>query len=103
MIRTLVRCTQFKRKTNRTKRRKREEIKMMKRELTVDQMNQVNGGYIVDFGMFNNCKVYDDTTGAYLGKAYYVKDAKAIANSFGVSDTLITQQQYFEMFGKRPE
>ena len=44
MIRTLVRCTQFKRKTNRTKRRKREEIKMMKRELTVDQMEQVNGG-----------------------------------------------------------
>ena len=76
---------------------------MNRTELTVDQMNQVNGGYIVDFGMFNNCKVYDDTTGAYLGKAYYVKDAKAIANSFGVSDTLITQQQYFEMFGKRPE
>ena len=44
MIRTLVRYTQFKRKTNRTKRRKREEIKMMKRELTVDQMEQVNGG-----------------------------------------------------------
>ena len=44
MIRTLVRCTQFKRKTNLTKRRKREEIKMMKRELTVDQMEQVNGG-----------------------------------------------------------
>ena len=75
---------------------------MMKRELTVDQMNQVNGGYIVDFGMFNNCKVYDDTTGAYLGKAYYVKDAKAIANSFGVSDALISKQEYIDMFGKNP-
>ena len=50
---------------------------MMKRELKVEELELVNGGYIVDFGMFNNCKVYDDTTGAYLGKAYYVKDAKS--------------------------
>ena len=75
---------------------------MMKRELKVDQMELVNGGYIVDFGLFKNCRVYDDTTGACLGKAYYVKDAKALANSFGVSDALITQEQYIEMFGKRP-
>ena len=75
----------------------------MRTELTMDQMNQVNGGYIVDFGLFRNCRVYDDTTGACLGKAYYVKDAKALANSFGVSDALISIQQYIDMFGKNPE
>ena len=76
---------------------------MMKRELTVDQMELVNGGYIVDFGLFKYCRVYDDTTGACLGKAYYVKDAKALANSFGVSDALISKQEYIDMFGKNPE
>ena len=44
MIRTLLRCTQFKRKTSRTKRRKREEIKMMKRELKLEELELVNGG-----------------------------------------------------------
>ncbi len=76
---------------------------MMRTELTMDQMNQANGGYIVDFGLFKNCRVYDDTTGACLGKAYYVKDAKALANSFGVSDALISKQEYIDMFGKNPE
>ena len=75
----------------------------MRTELTMNQMELVNGGYIVDFGLFKNCRVYDDTTGACLGKAYYVKDAKALANSFGVSDALISKQEYIDMFGKNPE
>ena len=76
---------------------------MNRTELTMDQMNQVNGGLIVDFGLFRNYKVYDDTTGAYLGEGYLLQHVKPIADAFGVSDTLITQEQYIEMFGKSPE
>lgn len=72
-------------------------------ELGPEDLEAAAGGYIISGGYFGMDKVYDDATGERLGSAYAVNQAKALAQSLGVSDTYITREQYQALFGKTPE
>ena len=74
--------------------------KMDKRELTPDEMEQVEGGYVVYRGFFKNCWVVDDTTGKKLGEEFFTCDAQAMAIKKGVSEKKISYSEYKKMFNK---
>ena len=73
---------------------------MDKRELTPDETEQVEGGYVVYRGFWKNCWVVDDTTGEKLGENWAKFDAQTTAIRKGVSEKLISYSEYKKMFNK---
>ena len=70
------------------------------RELTPDELAEVEGGYVVHRGLFKNVWVVDDETGKKLGEAFFTCDAQAIAIQKGVSEKKISYGTYKKMFNK---
>ncbi len=70
------------------------------RELTPEEMEEIEGGYVVYRGFFKNCWVVDDTTGKKLGEEWLRGDAKGLAIRKGVSEKMISYSEYKKMFNK---
>ena len=70
------------------------------RELTPEELEQVEGGYVVYRGMWKNVWVVDDTTGKKLGESFFTCDAQAMAIQKGVSEKKISYNEYKKMFNK---
>ncbi len=69
-------------------------------ELTMNEMDQVAGGYIVDCGMFENYLIVDDHNGDVLDSVFFIFQAEDAASKKGVKKLVITEEKYREMFGK---
>ena len=72
------------------------------RELTLDELEQAEGGYIVYRGTMRDYYVVDDNTGEKLASAFWNGDAKYYAEQYGVSKKEITVDQYKKLFGRKP-
>ena len=70
------------------------------RELTPEELEQVEGGYVVYRGMMKNVWVVDDATGKKLGESFFTCDAQAMAIQKGVSEKKISYSEYKKMFNK---
>lgn len=70
------------------------------RELTPEEMEEIEGGYVVYRGMWKNVWVVDDTTGEKLGEDFFTCDAQAMAIKKGVSEKKISYSEYKKMFNK---
>ena len=70
------------------------------RELTPDELAEVEGGYVVYRGLFKNVWVVNDETGEKIGEAFMTCDAQAIAIRKGVSEKKISYKEYKKMFNK---
>ena len=69
-------------------------------ELGINEMNQINGGYIVDCGMLEDYKIVNDQTGDVLDTAFFIFQAEKIASKAGVQKMVIAEWKYKEMFGR---
>ena len=70
------------------------------RELTPEEMEEVEGGYVVYRGFWKNVWVVDDVTGKKLGEEWFTSDAKGMAIKKGVSEKKISYSEYKKMFNK---
>lgn len=77
---------------------------MMMNEMTLtnEALKDVNGGMIVDRGLWHDYYVISDYDGAVLSEKFFHSDAWAQSQMLGVSDTIISEEQYNAwMDGKR--
>ncbi len=70
------------------------------RELSLEELENVGGGYVVYRGFWKNVWVVDDTTGKKLGEEWLRGDAKGLAIRKGVSEKMISYKEYKKMFNK---
>ena len=69
-------------------------------ELSMEELDKINGGLVVYRGLFDKCWVVNDQTGAVIGKYSFEGDAKWAAGSKGVSTEVISEKEYYKRFGK---
>ena len=70
------------------------------KELTPEEMEEAEVGYVVYRGLLKNCWVVDYTTGKKLGEEFFTCDAQAMAIKKGVSEKKISYSEYKKMFNK---
>jgi len=68
-------------------------------ELTPEELENVNGGVVVDRTFTTGYRVCDDATGALLCGAFTREDAQTLARKHGVSDEVITRSQFYDRYG----
>ena len=68
-------------------------------ELTPEELENVNGGVVVDRTFTTGYRVCDDATGALLCGAFTQEDAQTLARKHGVSDEVITRSQFYDRYG----
>ena len=68
-------------------------------ELTPEELENVNGGVVVDRTFTTGYRVCDDATGALLCGAFTQEDAQTLARKHGVSDEVITRSQCYDRYG----
>ena len=68
-------------------------------ELSMEEMEKVNGGIIVDHTFTTGFRVCDDVTGDLICGAWSTDDAKTLARMHGVSDKIISRREYFDTYG----
>ena len=61
-----------------------------------EQLNQVNGGYIVDRGFWSRYRIVSDYTGNVIDTALFKIDANAICETRTISNTVISEEKYNE-------
>ena len=71
-----------------------------KKELTLEDLENIEGGLVVYRGLMKNCWVVDDQTGKKLGEAFFKCDAGAMAIKKGVSEKVISYSEYKKRFNK---
>ena len=69
---------------------------MKKTELADEQLNQVNGGYIVDRGFWSRYWIVSDYSGNVIDTALFKIDANAICETRTISNTVISEEKYNE-------
>ncbi|MBQ6393015.1 MAG: hypothetical protein IJH60_05855 [Eubacterium sp.] len=73
-------------------------MKNDKMELKMNEMDLIDGGYIVDCGLLNEYKIVNDQTGDVLDTAFFIFNAEEIASEKGVNKMVITEAKYKEVF-----
>lgn len=68
-------------------------------KLSPEELEQVNGGVIIDATFTTGYRVCDDATGNLLCGAWSSDDAKTLARRHGVSDQIISRREYFDKYG----
>ena len=66
-------------------------------EISTDEMEQANGGYIVYRGKWRWVWIVDDYTGKVMNEEWFLCDAKTYCKVHTQSDKIITEKQYEEM------
>ena len=66
-------------------------------ELKLNEMEKVNGGYIVYRGTWKWVWVVDDYTGKVVDEEWFLCDAKTYCRVHTLSDTVISEKKYEEM------
>ena len=79
-------------KTNRMEDIKMAIAEMKKMELTDEQLNEVNGGYIVDRGFWSRYWIVSDYTGNVIDTAFFKIDANALCETYTTSNTVISEE-----------
>ena len=72
----------------------------MKMDVTMNELDQIGGGYIVDCGMMEDYKIVNDQTGDVLDTAFFIFQAEEIAFEKGVNKMVIAEWKYKEMFNR---
>lgn len=74
------------------------EMKELK-ELTEEQLEQINGGYVVEDREQNMCYLVRQD-GSVIAPAPSVKKAAEFAKAYSVSATVMTTEEYKKHFGR---
>ena len=73
---------------------------MEKKELAAEELEKAEGGLVVYRGLMKNCWVVDDETGKKIGENFFKCDAQATAIKKGVSEKVISYNEYKKRFNK---
>ena len=73
------------------------------KEISLNEMEQVNGGYIVYRGTWKWVWVVDDYTGKVVDEEWFLCDAKAYCRVHTLSNTVISEKKYKEMLECRKQ
>ena len=76
-----------------------EELK--KEELNMEEMDDVNGGYIVDRGFWSRYWIVSDHDGKLLDTAFFKSDAEDYCHRKTVSNTVISEDKYNDWIDKK--
>ena len=81
----------------------RKETKMTKmenaavQELDLAQLENVNGGLVVDRGIWVSCYVVNDRNGHIVDRVFWKSDAKELAALLGFSTKVVSEAKYRKM------
>ncbi len=70
------------------------------KEISLEELNNINGGLVVYRGMFDKCWVVNDQTGEIIGRYSFQGDAQWAAGSKGFSKEIISEKEYYKRFNK---
>lgn len=70
------------------------------KEISLEELDKIDGGLIVNRGIFNKYWVVDDQTGDVIAQFSFSGDAIWAARSKGVSDKVISEKEYYKRFKK---
>ena len=76
-------------------------MEMEKKELTLEELNEVNGGYIVDRGFWSRYWIVSDYTGNVIDTAFFKVDANAVCETRTISNYVISEEKYNEWMDKK--
>ncbi len=77
------------------------EINKGRRELTIEELQKISGGLIIDGGANYDSAVVDDSTGDVLYRAFANRAVLNKAAELGISTAQITPEEYEKRFGKK--
>ncbi len=72
------------------------------RELTEEQLKEINGGYVVDDKANNRCYIVRQD-GSVIAPAPSVEKAAEFAKAYNISATVMTPEEYKKHFGREFE
>ena len=78
----------------------KENLKNQIDEMSDEELDQVAGGLIVDCGDLYDYRIVDDKTGEIIDRWWRKKDAVNCAKENGVSDNIISKEEYKKRFGR---
>ena len=76
-------------------------MEMEKKELTLDELNEVNGGYIVDRGFWFRYWIVSDYTGIVIDTAFFKSDANDVCETRTISNYVISEEKYNEWMDRK--
>ncbi|MBQ8137185.1 MAG: hypothetical protein IJ174_07115 [Clostridia bacterium] len=76
-------------------------IEMKEKELTLEDMNKANGGYIVDRGFWSRYWIVSDYTGNVIDTAFFKIDANATCETRTISNQVISEEKYNEWIDRK--
>ena len=76
-------------------------MEMEKKELTLEELNEVNGGYIVDRGFWSRYWIVSDYTGNVIDTAFFKVDANAVCETRTISNYVISEEKYNDWMDRK--
>lgn len=70
------------------------------KEISLEELDKINGGLVVYRGMFDKCWAVNDQTGEVIARFSFQGDAVLAAGSKGVSREVISEKEYYKRFNK---
>jgi len=79
----------------------RNEEELKKEELNVEELEDANGGLIVDRGFWSRYWIVSDHDGKLLDTAFFKYDAEGVCRRRTSSDTVISEEQYNDWIDRK--
>ena len=76
-------------------------VEMEDKKLTLDEMKEADGGYIVDRGFWSRYWIVSDYTGNVIDTAFFKADANAVCETRTISNYVISEEKYNEWMDKK--
>ncbi len=70
------------------------------KEISPEELDQIQGGLVVYRGLFEKCWVVNDQTGDVIAQFSFEGDAKWAARSKDQSTEIISEKEYYKRFNK---
>ncbi len=71
-----------------------------RKEISLEELDQISGGLVVYRGMFDKCWVVNDRPGEVIAQFSFEGDAKLAADSHDFSMEVISEKEYYKRFRK---